>query len=96
MWRDKTFTSETINIQELCSRLNQSTHLFEYNSHSGWLQKTHTHKWCAAMEHADSQSNRQVNQQNTLSAPHCGLNINYIKYLLNSLVGSHPISLLPF
>jgi len=22
-----------------------STHLFEYNSHSGWLQKTNTHKF---------------------------------------------------
>jgi len=24
---------------------NQSTHSFEYNSHSGWLQKTHTNKF---------------------------------------------------
>jgi len=24
--------------------INQSTHLFVYNSHSGWLKKTHTHK----------------------------------------------------
>jgi len=24
---------------------NQSTHLFEYNSHGGWLQKTHSHKF---------------------------------------------------
>jgi len=25
--------------------INQSTHLFEYNSHSGWLQNTNTQKF---------------------------------------------------
>jgi len=32
-------------VLSTCHSTTQSTHLFEYNSHSGWLQKTNTHKF---------------------------------------------------
>jgi len=39
-WHLPTFTDS-------CQFINQSTHLFEYNCHSGQLQKTNTqHHWC--------------------------------------------------
>jgi len=43
-WTDRKQLAFDTLKDRLC-QANQSTHLFEYNSQSGWLQKTNTHKF---------------------------------------------------